>query len=73
MAKRKTKNPFEGLSEEDEDFDNMCGFCGATEKDGVVLIRGPVFNICSECVKVCCNILGVDSDPGKFAKPKLRA
>ena len=73
MAKRKTKNPFEGLSEEDEDFDIMCGVSGATEKDGVVLIRGPVFNICSECVKVCCNILGGDSDPGKFAKPKLRA
>ena len=49
MAKRKNYDPLRALDE--ENMDDMCGFCGATSEDGVRIIHGPVYNICEPCVQ----------------------
>ncbi len=56
MAKRKNNNPLRAL--DDENMDDMCGFCGATSEDGVRIIHGPVYNICEPCVGHCAQMLG---------------
>lgn len=56
MAKKKSRDPLDCL--EDENMDDMCGFCGATSEDGVRIIHGPVYNICEPCIGKCANMLG---------------
>ena len=61
MAKRKNYDPLRAL--DDENMDDMCGFCGATSDDGVRIIHGPVYNICEPCVRHCAEMLGFDFTP----------
>ena len=56
MAKKKNNDPLRALDE--ENMDDMCGFCGATSEDGVRIIHGPVYNICEPCVEHCAQMLG---------------
>ena len=56
MAKRKNYDPLRAL--DDENMDDMCGFCGATSEDGVRIVHGPVYNICEVCVGKCADALG---------------
>ena len=68
MAKRKNNDPLRAL--DDENMDDMCGFCGATSEDGVRIIHGPVYNICEPCVRRCAEMLGFDFVPlPEGAKP----
>ena len=61
MAKRKNYDPLRAL--DDENMDDMCGFCGATSDDGVRIIHGPVYNICEPCVSKCAEMLGYGLSP----------
>ena len=61
MAKRRNYDPLKAL--DDENMDDMCGFCGATSKDGVSIIHGPVYNICEICVGRCAETLGYGLTP----------
>ena len=61
MAKRKNNDPLRAL--DDENMDDMCGFCGATSEDGVRIIHGPVYNICEPCVEHCAQMLGYSLAP----------
>ncbi len=74
MAKRKNYDPLRAL--DDENMDDMCGFCGATSDDGVRIIHGPVYNICEPCVRHCAEMLGFDFTPlpegAKPGDPKQR-
>ena len=56
MAKRRNYDPLRAL--DDENMDDMCGFCGATSEDGVRIVHGPVYNICEVCVGKCADALG---------------
>ena len=56
MAKRRNYDPLRAL--DDENMDDMCGFCGATSEDGVRIVHGPVYNICEVCVGKCADVLG---------------
>ena len=68
MAKRKNYDPLKAL--DDENMDDMCGFCGATSDDGVRIIHGPVYNICEPCVQHCAEMLGFAFTPlPEGAKP----
>ncbi len=68
MAKRKNYDPLRAL--DDENMDDMCGFCGATSDDGVRIIHGPVYNICEPCVQHCAEMLGFAFTPlPEGAKP----
>ena len=68
MAKRKNNDPLRAL--DDENMDDMCGFCGATSEDGVRIIHGPVYNICEPCVQHCAEMLGFAFTPlPEGAKP----
>ncbi len=75
MAKRKNYDPLRAL--DDENMDDMCGFCGATSEDGVRIIHGPVYNICEPCVQHCAEMLGFAFTPlpegAKPGDPKQRA
>ena len=75
MAKRKNNDPLRAL--DDENMDDMCGFCGATSEDGVRIIHGPVYNICEPCVKHCAEMLGFDFTPlpagANSSDPRQRA
>ncbi len=75
MAKRKNYDPLRAL--DDENMDDMCGFCGATSDDGVRIIHGPVYNICEPCVQHCAEMLGFAFTPlpegAKPGDPKQRA
>ncbi len=61
MAKRRNYDPLRAL--DDENMDDMCGFCGATSDDGVRIIHGPVYNICEVCVGKCAETLGYALTP----------
>ncbi len=61
MAKRRNYDPLRAL--DDENMDDMCGFCGATSDDGVRIIHGPVYNICEVCVGKCAETLGCSLTP----------
>ena len=68
MAKKKNHDPLRAL--DDENMDDMCGFCGATSDDGVRIIHGPVYNICEPCVQHCAEMLGFAFTPlPEGAKP----
>ncbi len=41
-----------------------CAFCGRTQSQVDELIKGPDVNICTDCVMMCNQIMGLDPQPG---------
>jgi len=51
------------MAKKDDPNDNLfCSFCGKNQKEVKKLIAGPAVYICDECIQLCSEIIGEETE-----------